>query len=420
MEIHLGPRLNLITGDNGLGKSFLLDLAWWALTRRWPHDLNPALTSGYAARPSDLKTPATIDLVVRGKTGKSVEYQSQYIAKEQSWRGKAGRPWNPGLVLYALADGAFAVWDPHRNYWRTEKSADVQERVPAFVFSSKEIWDGLDVEIGGRPTRVCNGLLADWASWIREKGAEARRMASVMGRLGPLIGEGPLKPGAGFARLSVNDARDIPTIEMSYSKAVPILHASLGIRRVTALAYMMCWAWQEHCIAADQLSERPSSRIVLLFDEVEAHLHPRWQRVIIPALLEVVQTLTEDASASVKLVAATHSPLVLASVEPHFDDDKDKLFTLELEVGNVNLREHAWAKQGDVVNWLVSDSFGLQQGRSVEAERAIEAAETWMRREKTTPPLETHDEIDRELRRVLPGHDAFWPRWIVKSEGAGH
>ena len=30
----LAPRLNLITGDNGLGKSSLLDIAWWALTRR--------------------------------------------------------------------------------------------------------------------------------------------------------------------------------------------------------------------------------------------------------------------------------------------------------------------------------------------------------------------------------------------------
>lgn len=33
MALALSPRLNLITGDNGLGKSFLLDVAWWALTR---------------------------------------------------------------------------------------------------------------------------------------------------------------------------------------------------------------------------------------------------------------------------------------------------------------------------------------------------------------------------------------------------
>ena len=35
MKMDLAPRLNLITGDNGLGKSFLLDVAWWVLTRTW-------------------------------------------------------------------------------------------------------------------------------------------------------------------------------------------------------------------------------------------------------------------------------------------------------------------------------------------------------------------------------------------------
>src|SRR5437588_10268652 len=35
IEYHLAPRLNLITGDNGLGKTFLLECAWWALTGFW-------------------------------------------------------------------------------------------------------------------------------------------------------------------------------------------------------------------------------------------------------------------------------------------------------------------------------------------------------------------------------------------------
>ena len=28
--------------------------------------------------------------------------------------------------------------------------------------------------------------------------------------------------------------------------------------------------------------------------------------------------------------------------------------------------------------------------------------------------LKTKDEIHKELLRLLPGHDPFWPRWIVR------
>src|SRR5262245_31742510 len=35
LDVILAPRLNLLAGDNGLGKTFLLDLAWWALTSTW-------------------------------------------------------------------------------------------------------------------------------------------------------------------------------------------------------------------------------------------------------------------------------------------------------------------------------------------------------------------------------------------------
>ena len=81
MKLDLAPRLNLITGDNGLGKSFLLDAAWWALTRRWPQDLNAKLTSGYPARPTDPKKPATIEFRLDSKA-KSVSYSSTYVPRD--------------------------------------------------------------------------------------------------------------------------------------------------------------------------------------------------------------------------------------------------------------------------------------------------------------------------------------------------
>ena len=199
---------------------------------------------------------------------------------------------------------------------------------------------------------------------------------------------------------------------------MPIVHASSGVRRIAALAYILVWSWTEHLRAAEQLGMDSTRQIVLLFDEIEAHLHPRWQRAVVPAMLKVMDKLSDIYAPSVQLVAATHSPLVLTSVEPLFDEERDRLFHLGIRDGQVHLDEEPWAKQGDVLNWLVSETFGLRQGRSIEAERAIEAAEAFMRDDSTALPenLKSRDEIHRELERVLPGHDPFWPRGIVDTE----
>lgn len=405
MKMELAPRLNLITGDNGLGKSFLLDAMWWALTRKWPHDLNARLTSGYPARPTHVKQPATIGFQLMSKS-KSVTYTSKYVARDEAWQGKAGRPWNPGLVVYAHADGGFSVWDPARNYWKKRGNIDVQERLPGYVLSAKEVWDGLTVDIDGRATVVCNGLIADWASWIRERGDNAARMQEILDRLAPIdeaMEVGPL------VRLSINDARDIPSIRMPYAQAVPIVHASSGVRRVAGLAYMLMWSWNEHVRAAEQLGEDRTGQVVMLFDEIESHLHPRWQRTILRSMLHVADSLHADAT--VQLITATHSPLILASAEPIFDAARDAWFDLDFEDGRVVLRKRPFVRRGEVSNWLTSEAFDLKSARSLEAEAAIEEALALLRTQPA-PSWRAVEAVDRKLREAaLPDIDPFWVRW---------
>jgi predicted ATPase len=423
MQMELAPRLNLITGDNGLGKSFLLDVAWWALTRKWPQDLNKKLTSGYAARPNDVKKPATIEFRVTSKT-KSVTYQSMYDPREESWLGKAGRPWNPGLVIYAHADGAFSVWDPARNYWKKKGNIDVQERLPGYVFSGKEVWDGLEVEIDGKATVVCNGLLRDWASWIREQGQAKELMRQTVTRLSPSADERDrLSPGP-LMRISVNDARDIPSLQMGNTQTVPILYASSGIRRIVALAYMLMWSWQEHMLTAQQLGEAPTTQVVFLIDELESHLHPRWQRSILGSLLNLASLMHWNAK-KIQLITATHSPLVLASAEPIFDSEQDAWFDLDLSqtksVELVHLRKRDFVRLGDVSNWLTSKAFDLKEPRSLEAEEAIGEALELLRR-SPQPTLAEFETVDQKLRSVLGDIDPFWIRWsyhLDQLRGAG-
>lgn len=415
LRLQLKPRLNLITGDNGLGKSFLLDIAWWAMTRRWPHSLNKALVSGYVARPDSAKE-GSIEFVVRGKTGKDIRYKSAFSARDEAWTGKAGRPHNPGLVLYAMADGGFAVWDPARNYWKKVGGEDVQDRVPAYVFSPRDVWDGLkDPERG----QLCNGLISDWAGWQKEGGDAFKQLCSVLAKLSDSELQ-PLEPGA-LTRISLDDARDIPTLRSAYGKDVRVLHASSGVRRVIALAYLLVWSWQEHVKAARLIEEETAPQVVFLIDEIEAHLHPRWQRAIVSSLLDVTQALARDAQ--VQLIVATHSPLVMASVEPRFNAKLDAWFDLDLEVGpspragKVSLVQRPFERLGDVSRWLVSEAFNLSSARSREAEQLIAKAE-----ELATDRRATADRaqlLTKELEGVLGGTDPFWPRWRIAGARRG-
>ena len=340
-------------------------------------------------------------------------YESRYVPRDEAWQGKAGRPWNPGLVIYAHADGGFSVWDPARNYWKPNGNVDVQDRLPGYVLAPKDVWDGLTVDVDSRPTVVCNGLLADWASWIRERGESAERMQEILGRLAP---KGESMDVGPLMRLSVNDARDIPSIRTPYSQAVPILHASSGIRRAVGLAYMLMWSWNEHVRAAEQLGEKRTRQVVMLFDEIESHLHPRWQRSILGSVLHIAESLHEEAT--VQLLTATHSPLILASAEPIFDPDKDAWFDLDLEKSKVHLRKRAFVRRGDVSSWLTSEAFDLKEPRSLESEQAIAEALAIVREPK--PLAKDVKAVDDKLRATLGDIDRFWARWTeLKSKVAG-
>lgn len=400
MELTFGRRLNLITGDNGLGKSFLLDIAWWAMTRKWPSDINPRLTSGKKALPSGEKPP-TIGFSFMGKS-RTEDYVSIYLPREEAWTGRSGRPANPGLVFYAMADGSFAVWDPARNYWRTQDGVDVQDRIPAYVFSPAEVWDGL-IGKDGKP--LCLGLVMDWAGWQKENSSAFESLQAVLTAMSPSNRE-RLTAGE-LTRVSLDDARDIPTIRMPYGQDVAVLHASAGMRRILALAYLLVWTWEEHCKAAKLLREAPTNQVVFLIDEVESHLHPQWQRQIIPALLAVAQTLIQKAE--VQVITATHSPLVMASVEPLFDAGKDAWFDLDLERKRVVLRQREFEKHGSAANWLVSEAFDLQSGRAMEYEALVRKAAALL--EQAHPSVDRIRAMNAKLVAALSPTDDFLFNW---------
>lgn len=394
----IAPRLNLITGDNGLGKSFILETAWWALTRTW-HE--------YPAVPS--AEDAAIVHHFDGTSGIS-RSRSTWSKTAQTWKRKAGKPANPGLVLYARIDGSFSVWDPARNYRLYSRADGGQSESPAaYQFTTEEVLWGKHRKVieAGRPRdeTLCMGLVDEWREWQLSGDPRFERLEVLLSHLGP--DDQPLTPGELF-RPSLDDVRRIPTIRMPYAQDVPITYAPAGVRRMCKMAYLLAWALSEHEAEVHRSGKGATSQIIVLVDELETHLHPKWQRTVLPSLMAAVKDWRPDNPPDVQFLVATHSPMVLASVEPTFDPELDALWKLDLVDGRARVEKDIWRKRGDANRWLKSDVFDLREAMSREAEQVVVEAGQLLRGELDAAQVRA---LDARILALFSEQDPFFLGW---------
>jgi hypothetical protein len=390
IEMILSPRLNIITGDNGLGKTFLMDCAWWALTNTW---------TGNEARPkyAEGSKRSSIGFAIAGKSKLSQEKKVLYDNKNLTWKRSEDTATIPGLIIYALVDGSYAVWDPSKNMARKNS---------VNVFTRQQVWNGYENNI--------EGLIRDWVKWQNTPDKYPFEVfKKVLAEMSP-PDMGVLAPGD-TVRIP-NDSREIPTIRYPYG-TVPVTNSSAGVGRIITLAYLIVWAWNEHKENCKLRGIKPDSRIVVMVDELEAHLHPKWQRTILPALIEVQKHLASELE--IQFIIATHSPLIMASSEPIFNVDTDKLFQIKLaaDTSDAIVTEESFIKYGQINAWLTSPIFNLNQARATGAEQAINEAKSLQLAE--SPSDADVQAVHQKLLQSLAQNDPFWPRWIYFAEQHG-
>lgn len=119
-------------------------------------------------------------------------------------------------------------------------------------------------------------------------------------------------------------------------------------------------AWLIACIAKleSQFPDHPEPLdipLVLLLDEPESHLHPAWQRQLIPA--------AQDLFPNAQIFAATHSPFVISSVNSGW------IHVLRLdEKGVVKADKPIPCSKGDSYIDVLEDVLGMTQWYDPETE----------------------------------------------------
>lgn len=99
--------------------------------------------------------------------------------------------------------------------------------------------------------------------------------------------------------------------------------------------------WQDDLPITDK-------KLILLLDEIEVHLHPAWQRKVLP----VVQKLFKNA----QIFVSTHSPFVVNSVDDAW------VYKLKVdEYGKAHCEEPILSEDGISYQTVLSEIFGIDQ-----------------------------------------------------------
>lgn len=152
-----------------------------------------------------------------------------------------------------------------------------------------------------------------------------------------------------------------------------------------------------------QVANEKVSAIVLI-DEIDVHLHPRWQRRIVPAL--------ERLFPECQFIATTHSPFVIQAV------DRSKVRSTETE-GPIRLDQSANSIE-DIVEGI--QEVDMPQ-RSMRAERLSETAERYFKLLKkygdvSLPELRHAEQAYREASEPFSSDPALSA--LLKIESREH
>lgn len=174
-----------------------------------------------------------------------------------------------------------------------------------------------------------------------------------------------------------------------WGKGMPIRDLADGYRSSFSwVADLVGWA----LAFRPDLKTTAGIRGIVLIDEIEAHLHARWQRRVIASLRQMFP--------KVQFIATSHSPLVAASVGPH---QADALAVLSLMPGNrVEASEAGFMKGWRMDQVLASPAFrSLIDSDPVVEEMMKEASELAGKTDRSEEEDRRYRQICESLRPVL-------------------
>lgn len=306
------PNFTVFVGENGSGKTSVLEAVgvslhqWIAGMGIYPSfDLgNIRVTSQIVGSAPVFRQQLPIYLLSSGEIdGREIIWSYDYSGDDHpdAFDYSGGLFDEASNMRSTDSDTAFQTW-PVIAYYSTERGLDTEQDLDFWhILSEKpmrthayEVWK----------TRV--DLLSNFSNWIRrqeliafQEGVELPIFRSVKNAVLSCL------PGSKELRFSAKHGE--PIILWNDGTAVTFGNLSHGQKSILAMVgdiARRCAMVNPH-LETDAPAKTPG---IVLIDELDLHLHPRWQRRIVD---DLKRTFPE-----IQFITTTHSPFIIQALEP--------------------------------------------------------------------------------------------------------
>lgn len=371
LTVDLDDDWNVLLGDNGVGKSSILKAIALAICGE--------AGQAHAERLIRVgRNRATITL----ETAEGRRYVTK-IRRDEGEVKVTSRPERPLEIEGWLALG----FPPLRGLSRT-RSQGPEPLQPRRRLDPEDL---LHLLRGGNDPRI-NGL----KQWIvnldyravKEKVSQSKRLYDDFWQVvetltvGVTFGEGQVDPKTYQVTVMTNDGR------------VPIEVISQGTQSLVGWVGVLLERLYEYYDETEQPRDCPA---LVLIDEIDAHMHPLWQQVMVPQLSALFP--------NVQFIATSHSPLVVAEL------GREQVWVLERDLATKQVRAERASEDFSGLRadqMLTSSLFGLAatRGKRGGVEDKIAEYSELLGKEARSEAEQTRFEA---LRTELE-------RWLVAAE----